>query len=115
MSRANTVEETISVQRELSVLQGQIEELTGRRNYLDNHITYSTIQVTLTEPGAGAVAGGDGWGFLEALKDAAHGLVYGLNSVIRFFGGALVYMVIVAALAFAVYALIKRKPHEKPA
>lgn len=103
MAKAQTIEESISVQRELSVIQEQIEQLTGRKNYLDNHVQFSTIQVTLTEPGAEEVVNGDGWGFVDALSEAAHGVVDGLSAVIRFTGNALVYIVILALIALGLY------------
>ncbi|MBU4301570.1 MAG: DUF4349 domain-containing protein [Actinobacteria bacterium] len=108
MAKAQTIEESISVQRELSVIQEQIEQLTGRKNYLDNHVQFSTIQVTLTEPGAEAVVDGDGWGFVDALSDAAHGVVDGLSAVIRFLGNALVYIIILALIALGLYFLLRK-------
>jgi len=108
MRKAQTIEESISVQRELGVVQGQIEQLTGRKNYLDNHVGYSTIQVTLSEPGA-VVSESEGWGFVKALSDAAHGVVDGINEVIRFAGNALIYILIVVILTVTIYALVRRR------
>lgn len=108
MAKAQTIEESISVQRELSVIQEQIEQLTGRKNYLDNHVQLSTIQVTLTEPGSEVVADGDGWGFVDALSDAAHGVVDGLSAVIRFLGDALVYIVILVLIGLGLYFILKK-------
>ena len=113
MGRAQTVEEAISVQRELSVVQGQIEELTGRKNYLDNRVSDSTIQLTMNEPGAGGVDGEDGWGFVDSLRDALHGVVDGINAVIRFAGNALVYVVLLGLAGFGAYYLVKRRSGEK--
>ncbi len=113
MAKAQTIEESISVQRELSVIQEQIEQLTGRKNYLDNHVQFSTIQVTLTEPGVEEVVNGDGWGFVDALSDAAHGLVDGLSAVIRFTGDALVYVVILALIALGLYFILRKYAGKK--
>lgn len=113
MAKAETIEESISVQRELAVIQQQIEQLSGRKNYLDNHVQFSTIQVTLVEPDADVVVDGDGWGFVDALSDAAHGVVDGLSAVIRFLGNALVYIVILAGLALLLYFLLRKRFQEK--
>lgn len=113
MSKAQTIEESISVQRELSVIQEQIEQLTGRKNYLDNHVQLSTIQVTLTEPGSDVAVDGDGWGFVDALSDALHGVVDGLSAVIRFLGDALVYILILALIGLGLYFVIKRFNNKK--
>jgi hypothetical protein len=50
---------------------------------------------------------------MKALTDAAHGVVNGMNSVIRFFGDALVYFLIAAALALLAYIFIKKCYGEK--
>jgi len=113
MAKAQTIEESISVQRELSVIQEQIEQLTGRKSYLDNHVQLSTIQVTLTEPGSEVVTDGDGWGFVDALSDAAHGVVDGLSAVIRFTGDALVYVVILALIGLGLYFILKKYAGKK--
>jgi hypothetical protein len=114
MAKAQTIDEGIAVQRELSVIQEQIEQLQGRMNYLDNHVQFSTVQVTLLEPGA-AVSEGGGWGFTQALADAAHGVVNGINAVIRFFGDALIYVLIAVALALLAYLVVKKRYGAKKA
>lgn len=114
MAKAQTIDESIAVQRELSVIQEQIEQLLGRKNYLDNHVQFSTVQVTLLEPGA-AVSEDGGWGFVRALSDAAHGIINGINTVIRFLGDALIYILIVAALAALAYVVFRKHSGEKKA
>lgn len=114
MAKAQTVEESIAVQRELATVQEQIEQLTGRRNYLDGHVQFSTVQVNLVEPGS-ATGSGEGWGFTQALSDAAHGVVEGLNAVIRFLGDALVYIIIIAMVVFAAVYLVKARRRGKAA
>lgn len=109
MAKAQTIEESIAVQRELSALQGEIEQLTGQKNYLDNRIQYSTITVYMSEAGTEIGNGDTGWGFVQALKDAAHGVVNGLNVVIRFLGNALVYILIAALAGLGAYIYIKRR------
>jgi hypothetical protein len=110
MAKAQTIQESITVQRELSVVQEQIEQLAGRRDYLENHATLSTVAVSLVEPGAG-VAGpsGGGWGLAGALSDAAHGFMDGLNTVIRFLGNALIYIILLGVVAMIAYMVIKKR------
>ena len=108
MARAATIEESIAVQRELSVLQEQIEELTGRKNYLDNRIEFSTISVSLFEEGR-APASGAGWGFIQALSDAVHGVVDGINAVIRGFGYSFIYILMLAGVAAVICYFVRRR------
>lgn len=112
MEKAQTIEESISVQRELSVIQQQIEQLLGRKNYLDNHVQLSTIQVSIFESGE-SVGGGEGWGLWQAIVDAAHGVVNGLNEVIKFLGNAAVYIVIAVALVLIGYLLYRKRRRPK--
>jgi len=109
MARAQTIEESLAVQRELSALQQETERLQGRKNYLDNRVDYSNIQVTLNEPGSSAtVARGRGWGVGGAFADAAHGVVNAFNAIVRFAGVSLVYILLVAAVAAVCYLVVKK-------
>ncbi len=47
LNRASTVGEVLNVQRELTTVQGQFEEIKGRLQYLGNRTTMSTITVSL--------------------------------------------------------------------
>ena len=114
MAKAQTIEEGIAVQRELSVIQEQIEQLLGRKNYLENRVQFSTVQVAMLEPGADVSEDG-GWGFVRALSDAAHGIINGINTVIRFLGDALIYILVVAALAALAYLIFRKRSSGKKA
>ncbi len=71
MEQAKTVKDSIEVQRELSNVEGQIEVIKGRQNYLDNLIAYSTIEVFITEPKP--ITDTTQGGFLGAVKRGARG------------------------------------------
>jgi hypothetical protein len=47
MKRAGTVEDALNVQRELANVRTEIEKLEGRRRFLENQSSLSTINVTL--------------------------------------------------------------------
>ncbi len=47
LEQAKTVEESLRVSEELSVIEAQIEEIQGRMNYLKDRAAYSTITVTI--------------------------------------------------------------------
>ena len=65
MKESKKVSDSLEVQRELSVVQEQIEIIKGRMQYLDDMVSFSTIDVYFHEPEPITVAG---WGFVEALK-----------------------------------------------
>jgi hypothetical protein len=50
LEKANTVEEALKVNAELSKVEEQIETIKGRMNYLKDRAAFSTITVQLTEP-----------------------------------------------------------------
>jgi hypothetical protein len=52
MAKARTIPETIQIQQQLSTIQEQIEQLEGRRKYLDGQTSFSTVKLTLLEEGA---------------------------------------------------------------
>src|SRR5437588_419298 len=52
MGKAKTIPETIQIQQQLSTIQEQIEQLEGRRKYLDGQPSFSTLRLSLLEEGA---------------------------------------------------------------
>jgi hypothetical protein len=59
MAKAKTIPETIQIQQQLSTIQEQIEQLEGRRKYLDGQTSFSTVRLTLLEDGATAKPDGE--------------------------------------------------------
>ena len=47
LDQAETVEEALAINEELSKIEGQIEELQGRINYLSDRSAFSTITITI--------------------------------------------------------------------
>jgi hypothetical protein len=66
MKETDTVAEALQVQRELANVRTEIERVEGRRRYLENQVSFSTITVTLAPPAALVTASG----FFSGLKDA---------------------------------------------
>lgn len=50
MKRANTVGDALDVQRQLAEVRGEIEKLEGRRRFLENQASLSTIKIRLQAP-----------------------------------------------------------------
>jgi hypothetical protein len=46
LARAESVEDMLKVEKQLSVARGEIEKLEGRQRYLDNQVELSTISVS---------------------------------------------------------------------
>lgn len=52
MAKAKDVNETLTVQNQLTTVRGQIEELVAQQARLNDSVAYSTVTLNLTEPGA---------------------------------------------------------------
>lgn len=71
LERAETVEDTIQVWRELSNIREQIERIEGRMKYLERTSDMAFIRISLSEPGE--LAGP--WSPSNALRSAIRGLI----------------------------------------
>jgi len=50
MKRANTVEDALDVQRQLADVRGEIEKIEGRKRFLENQTSFSTLKIRLQTP-----------------------------------------------------------------
>ncbi len=66
MKTARTVSDALEVQRQLAEVRTQIEQLEGRRRYLENQSAMSTFTVTLNEPSP--IVTTSPTGFLQEVK-----------------------------------------------
>lgn len=69
MKGARAVADALQVQRELANVRGEIERLEGRRRFLENQTSLSTIKVTLQSSAPLVDASGFGRGLRDALGD----------------------------------------------
>lgn len=99
MDRAESVSDLIQIQSQLSQVQLQIEELTGRLEFLKNQTTLSTVTVRIFEPGVepGKPKTTLGKAWQEALD--------GFKSVVSGLIVALGWIAPIALLAVALFAL----------
>ena len=95
LKKAEKVEDMLAVQRELSNVRGQIEQIKGRIQYLERTSDMALIEVNLqkTQP-----LDGTGWSALETLKSAVRGLAA--------FGKALANIAIWLAIFSPVWIII---------
>jgi hypothetical protein len=72
LKKADKVEDILAVQKELSNVRGQIEQVKGRIQYIERTSDMALITVDLQKV---KPIGGTAWSILETLKSAARGLV----------------------------------------
>ena len=86
MKRSNSVADALNVQRELANVRGEIEQVEGRKRFLENQTSLSTIKVLIRTPTAFSGSSG---GFFYRLKsaigtgfDAASGFLFFLITAV---------------------------------
>lgn len=112
MAKAKTIPETIQIQQQLSVIQEQIEQLEGRRRYLEGQTAFSTVRLSLLEAGAAATEPKDGESAStlgEAWEDAAGAALAVLGGTLVVLGVALPLALVLGIPALVVLALRRRQ------
>lgn len=110
MKRANTVEDALYVQSELASVRGEIEKVEGRKRYLENQSSLSTIRVKLQTPAAFTASSSKFSGRLA--ESFGSGLDVALNFVlglITFVVGALPFAVVFGIPGFLIARYVWRK------
>lgn len=113
MKRAGKVEEALNVQRELANVRTEIEKLEGRRRFLENQASLSTINVTLQSPTQIVNATGFWYSMRSAFSDGvdvAKGIVLFLIRAIIALLPLLLFIVLPIAL---IAKLIVRRRRRK--
>ncbi|HQZ98547.1 MAG TPA: DUF4349 domain-containing protein, partial [Pyrinomonadaceae bacterium] len=95
MKRANTVEDALNVQGQLADVRGEIEKVEGRKRFLENQATLSTIKIRLQTP---AVFSTNSAGFFYRLSESFGN---GFDFALDFMLGLVTF--IVGVLPFAVF------------
>ncbi|MEP6847263.1 MAG: DUF4349 domain-containing protein [Acidobacteriota bacterium] len=94
MKRANSVAEALNVQRELAGVRGEIEKIEGRKRFLENQSSLSTIKIRLQTP---TVFSTSSTGFVYRLTQSfSTGFDFALNFILG------LVTLFVAVLPFAV-------------
>ena len=101
MKRAGKVEEALDVQRQLAEVRTEIEKIEGRRRFLENQASLSTINVTLQTPTQIVNAAGFWYSIRSAFADgldAASAIVLFLIRIVVALLPILVFIVLPAGL-----------------
>jgi hypothetical protein len=115
-------EKILTVFNELSSVRGQIEQIQGQLNYLEDATSLATLEVQLTQTPSTAPIVDEAWAPAETVRNAVGNLVEGLQGVadwaINFALYALPMLLItlgpLALIAVFVYRRFFRKPPSEP-
>lgn len=114
LKKANTINDILVVRQQLSSLRATIESLEGRLRYLQNQTSFSTITVTLQQPGTYIASP---TGFFYRLKRAiGDGLNAAAEVVLFLIQAALALLPLGVIVAIPTFFLVRyfkrRKRHE---
>jgi hypothetical protein len=113
MAKAKDVNETLTVQNQLTTVRGQIEELVAQQARLNDSVAYSTVTLNLTEPGA-KVDGPAPGGLAGAWQRAVDGAEAVLGGTIVALGYLLPLAVLVLAAALVARAVWRLRERAVP-
>lgn len=94
LNMSTTVEQVLSVEKEIERVRGEIDSLTGRLTYLNDRVEYSTITINLAEKSKMTYS----WGIKDAFNDAVKAFISTINGMIVL-AGYLLPVVILLLLA----------------
>lgn len=105
MKRASKVEDALEVQRQIAEVRTEIEKLEGRKRFLENRASLSTITVTLNEPNAIVVSSS---GFGRSIKEAVRDAVAIAGEIVLFLIRFIIVMIPIFLLLILPIGLIAR-------
>ena len=112
MEKAQTVEDTITIEEKLTELQYKIDSLQSSLNNWDRQVNYSTISLNVQEVGEyteqQAVTISYGQRLLNAFTDSLKGVGRFFKNLLVFLVSALPTLVILAVLCFALRPLFRK-------
>jgi hypothetical protein len=98
MKRANSVEDALNVQRQLAEVRGEIEQIEGRKHFLENQASLSTIKVEIRTPAAFSAYSA---GFSNRLTEA---LSAGVDFALNFILGLVAF--VIGILPFLIFIVL---------
>ena len=115
MKRSNSVEDALNVQRELAEVRGEIEKIEGRKRFLENQASLSTIKIKLQSPTAFSASSS---GFLYQLGQAFNkGFDAALNFILIFVTILIALLPMLILIGLPIYFLrrylLKKKYKQK--
>lgn len=104
ISKAQTIQEMISIREHLDSIQLEKERAQGRKNFLDNQVGFSTITLSVNETSGEE----EGEGFWDKVGEAFKSFGRGMKKLAVGFFYALPYLILVAIIAAAIWTLVRR-------
>lgn len=105
MKRSNTVEDALNVQRKLAEVRGEIEQIEGRKRFLENQASLSTIEIRIETSKAFST---NSSGFFYQLGESfSNGFDFALNFVLGLVTLLIALLPFLLFIALPLYFLIR--------
>lgn len=111
MAQSKKVSDSLEVQYELSNVQEQIEIIKGQMNYMEDRVSFSTIEVYLYEPEP--IKATSDWGFVEALKRGLRGAVTVFNYIVMVLIVTAPVWIIIGVILIIVWQVIRARKRRR--
>ena len=100
LQRASTVEDTLKVEQELGRVRTDIEQILGRKNYLEDRVNLSTIHITASAPYQPTASEAESFGsqISAAFSDSVDLFIGVIGGLIRVIGALLPIVVVVSVM-----------------
>ncbi|SFE02429.1 MYXO-CTERM domain-containing protein [Lentibacillus persicus] len=112
MEQAEKTEDLLEISDDLATVQQEIEEITGRMNYLDNKVDLATVTIYIEENNV-SLSNEDDLNTWEKTKQqfmqSINFLRSAVSGLVVFLAGSSPVLLILALLGFAVFWLIRRR------
>lgn len=110
MRQANGIAEALNVQRQLADVRGEIERIEGRKRFLENQSSLSTIKIRVQTPKAfAASSAGVGTRISEAFASGFDVAMTFVLGVITFVVAALPFGLLIGLPSFAIIRYVLRR------
>ena len=114
MKQAKTVEESLEVERQLSEVRTEIERIEGRKRFLENQTSLSTIKVEIGTPAAiSSSSNGFGYELKEAFSDGFEAALTFILFLIRIVLAVLPFLILIVLPILLVLRYFWRKRNQK--
>ncbi|MCA1558071.1 MAG: DUF4349 domain-containing protein, partial [Acidobacteria bacterium] len=114
MKQAKTVSEALEVQRQLSDVRAEIERLEGRRRFLDNQTSLSTITVTIQPPTQIVSSTGFFYSVKRAFSDGLDVAAMITLGLVRLFIALLPILIFIMLPIFLLVRYLVRRAQRRP-
>ncbi|WP_162356547.1 DUF4349 domain-containing protein [Metabacillus mangrovi] len=111
MKDSQKTSDLLAISKDLAGVQEEIEQLKGRRNYLQNQTDFAAITITLSESGV-MVPHADGGTWEKTQQQfitSLNSLLAAGSSIFIFIAGNLPLWLVLGAIAWGVYAFWKKR------